>query len=171
MALAALAFLPIFATASPLPAANPSEFELKAAYVLNILRFSSRKAPLTAGDLHLCLIRAGLMQPALQTLEGTPVQGRRLKVRGAAKGDINGCDVVFFGDMTGTEKILAKSHAMGLLSIGTEQRFVSLSGMVALVIEHRRIVVKINQAAVNSAQWTFSSHLLEVARVTAGGVP
>jgi len=171
MTIAALTLLTALTPATPLAAPGSGEFELKAAYVLNILRFSSRKAPLTTADLQLCLIRPGVIEPALKALDGTAVQGRRLRVRNATKDPIEGCNVLFFGDLSGAEKTLAQGHTRGMLSIGCDHRFVSLSGMVALVVEHRRIVVEINQAAVHSGDWIFSSHLLEVARVTAGGVP
>lgn len=171
MTIAALTLFTALTSATPLAAPGPGESELKAAYVLNILRFSSRKGQSLTADLHLCLIRPGVIEPALKALDGTSVQGRRLRVRNAIKGVIEGCDVLFFGDLTGVEKTLTQGHSTGVLSIGCDHRFVSLSGMVALVVEHRRIVVEINQAAVKSSDWVFSSHLLEIARVTAGGVP
>lgn len=171
MTIAALTLFTALTSATPLAAPGPSEFELKAAYVLNILRFSSRKGPPPTADLHLCLIRPGLIEPALKALEGTSIQGRRLRVRNAGKGVIEGCEVLFFGELPESEKILVQGHTYGMLSIGCDHRFVTLSGMVALVVEHRRIVVEINQAAVRAGDWIFSSHLLEVARVTAGGVP
>ncbi|MBS1829201.1 MAG: YfiR family protein [Acidobacteria bacterium] len=167
----ALAVIPILAAGlNPLAGGGPSESEVKSAYVLNILRLTQRKD--SAGtELHLCLVRPGVLEPALQALDGTLIQGRRLKTRTAQKEQIDGCDVLFFGELSGAAKTLSRGHAMGMLTIGCDEKFLGMSGMVSLVMEHRRIVVEINQAALRSPAWTFSSHLLEVARVIQGGLP
>ncbi|MFN7938645.1 MAG: YfiR family protein [Bryobacteraceae bacterium] len=167
----ALAVIPILAGGFiPLAGGGPNESDVKAAYVLNILRLTQRKDP-PGGELHLCLLRPGVLEPALQALDGTLLQGRRLKTRTATKESIEGCDVLFFGDLSGAARTLARGHARGMLTIGCDEKFLAMSGMVALVMEHRRIVVEINQSALKSPVWTFSSHLLEVARVQQGGLP
>lgn len=167
----ALAVIPILAGGfTPLAGGGASEADVKAAYVLNILRLTQRKDSPSA-ELHLCLLRPGVLEPALQALDGTLIQGRRLKTRTAQREQIDGCDVLFFGELSGAARTLARGHALGMLTIGCDEKFLAMSGMVSLVMEHRRIVVEINQAALKSPVWTFSSHLLEVARVMQGGLP
>ena len=166
-----LALLPILSPGlAALAASGASESDVKAAYVLNILRLTQRKEP-TGNELHLCMLRAGVLEPALQALDGTLILGRRLKARTTQKGQIEGCDVLFFGELSGVAATLSRAHAMGMLTIGSDDKFLAMSGMVSLVMEHRRIVVQINQAALKSPVWLFSSHLLEVARVMQGGLP
>jgi hypothetical protein len=167
----ALALIPIVPPGlAALAGGGSSEIDVKAAYVLNILRLTQRKDT-GGGEIHLCLVRAGSLQPALQALEGTLIQGRKLKTRSTQKDDIGGCDVLYFGELSDAARTLSRGHAMGMLTIGCDEKFLAMSGMVALVMEHRRIVVEINQSALKSSAWTFSSHLLEVARVMQGGLP
>ena len=55
---------------------------------------------------------------------------------------------MFFGESSGAaDGVLAKAHTLGILTIGSGAEFLPLSGMVALVIENRRMVVEISQAA------------------------
>ncbi|MBC8167921.1 MAG: DUF4154 domain-containing protein, partial [Bryobacteraceae bacterium] len=67
------------------------------------------------------------------------------------------------------EPILATARATGILTMGNDREFLPLSGMVALIVENRRVVVEVNSLAIKHSVWVFSSHLLEIARLTSGG--
>lgn len=149
---------------------GPTEHDVKAAYVINILRFAERRSSAAAGDLTLCLFGAGLMEQPLVDLENSTVRGRKLKIRTIARSDIAGCEAIFFGRSSGAESALAKAQSLGILTIGNDSEFIPMSGMLALVVENRRIVVEVSQSAVRNQQWVLSSHLLEIARVIGGAV-
>lgn len=153
-----------------LGSAGPSEYDVKAAYLLNVLKFAERKAVAAASDvLPLCLFAPGPIERPLAELANRLVHGRKLRVRtiGSAA-ELVGCEVVFVGRSSGHRAMIEKANAMGVLTVGNDGDFLRMSGMMALVIENRRVVVEINERAVNGRDWTISSHLLEVARITGG---
>jgi len=160
----------VWATAS-VRAAVPSEEDVKAAYVVNILRLVEPRSPVVANELVLCLLNAGPIEPPLRILEGTVIRGRKLRIRTAAKGDTAGCQVLFFGRSSGFESVVSKANSEGHLTLGNDSEFLSMAGMIALVVENRRVVVVIDRSAIQSGDWRFSSHLLEIARLSSRGSP
>jgi hypothetical protein len=46
-----------------------------------------------------------------------------------------------------------------------------MAGMIALVVENRRVVVEIDRSTIQSGDWRFSSYLLEIARLSSRGSP
>jgi hypothetical protein len=149
-----------------------TEHDIKAAYLLNILRLCERKSsPGTGTDLTLCLVAAGAIEKPMRELEQSPIRGRKLKIRTVEQLDLRGCEALFFGRSAGYEPLLAKAGKMGILTIGNDHEFLSMSGMIALVVENRRIVLEVNQSATRDGEWKLSSHLLEAARLSVGGAP
>ena len=151
-------------------ASAPSEYDVKAAFLLNVLRLSERRPPISSNQLVLCAIAADSFEQSLRSLEGTSVHGRKLMLRRVGKGEVEGCEAIFFGRTAGMEAALIKAQKLGILTVGNDTDFLPLSGMVALVVENRRVVVEINRLVLNTSHWTFSSHLLEIARLVSGGV-
>ncbi len=151
-------------------AAVPSEYDVKAAFLLNVLRLSERRPPISSNHLVLCAIAADAIEQPLRSLEGTSVHGRKLALRRVGKGEVEGCEAIFFGRSAGMEATLIKAQKLGILTVGNDGDFVPLSGMVALVVENGRVVVEINRLVMKTGQWTFSSYLLEIARLMSGAV-
>jgi YfiR/HmsC-like len=144
-----------------------TEHDLKAAYLLNVLKFAERRSgPVDPEYLTLCLVAPGPIEKPLGTLGDSGVRGRKLRVRLVGPGrDLQGCEVVFVGRSSGHRPLLDKANALGILTIGNDSEFVAMSGMMALIVENRRILVEINRHAVKGGDWVISSHLLEIARI------
>lgn len=157
---------------SPSSMALPAvtEYDLKAAYLLNVLKFAERKSgPLGPEFITLCLLAPGPIEKPLGALSDSVVRGRKLRVRTVGShGDLQGCEVVFIGRSSGHRALLEKANALGVLTIGNDEDFVPMSGMISLLVENRRIVVEVNQQAVRGRDWVLSSHLLEIARIGGG---
>jgi hypothetical protein len=149
-------------------ALSSSDSDVKAAFIVNILRLAHKKSGPTSGDLTLCLVAAGSVEQSLRAVENTVIRGRQLRLRNVVKAQLAGCEALFFGSSAKAEAVLAKAQQMNLLTIGNDTEFLSLSGMIALLVENRRIVVEINDSSSRGSEWVFSSHLLEVARVVSG---
>src|SRR6185295_1241858 len=89
----------------------PSEYDLKAAYLFNILRFVDRRDVPRGGEYFtLGLYDAGAIGQSMVPLEGSPMHGRKLRIRAVkAESELPGCDAVFFGGSTArTNRILSK---------------------------------------------------------------
>jgi len=163
----------LFAVAAVCFALTPSEYSLKAAYLFNILRFTERSGTSATGDYVLATYSAGLIEGALTDLQGTPIRGRRLRIRTInTESELDGCDAVFVGRLTGRgSRILVRAQSTGILSIGNEAGFAASGGMAALVLESRRVVVEVNAQTLTAGGWRASSHLLEVARIVRNQAP
>jgi hypothetical protein len=133
------------------------------------LRLTERRTAATRSDFVLCIVAAGAVERPLRILEGTAIRGRKLVIRRVDDDNLARCEAVFFGRSSGAESILAKAETLGLLTVGNDSDFVPSSGMVALVVENRRIVIELNRQALKSGEWGFSSHLLELVRLASGG--
>ena len=140
--------------------------------MLNILRLSERKqVPQSgSGEIVLCLLSPGPVAQPLQRLQGTVVRGKPVAVKTVQKGGVGGCDVLYVGRTSGLENVVRNAFDSGILTIGSDDEFMSASGGVALVVDGRRIAIVVNEALVKQGRWTFSSHLLEIARIMPGGI-
>jgi hypothetical protein len=149
-----------------------AEHSVKAAYVVNILRFAERQGTAPQGALFvLAVYAAGPVEPSLLTLEGSTVRGRKLHIRIVRdETELRGCDALFLGRAEGRgARMLTAAGAFGLLTIGIEREFILAGGMVDLAVESHRIVVEVNPNAVAGSGWTLSSQLLELARLVRTG--
>lgn len=144
-----------------------TEYELKAAYVYNILRLVQRTGRQQGEFVTLCTYAAGPIEQALRALEGSSLGGRRLRIKTSKDApDMKDCDAAFFGRSNGAvSRMLAEANNGGLLTIGNDESFVPMGGMISLFVESRRVVVEVNPAAAAAAGWVVSSHLLDIARV------
>lgn len=157
------------AGAPPAPSSSPTEYELKAAVVFNILRLVEKTG--RSGEyVTLCAYTAGRIEQALSALEGSRVRGRTLRIRTVEDDSgLAGCDAVFYGRSAGpVTRMIAKSGAGRALTIGNDKDFLAAGGMIAVLLESRSIVIEIDEQRTEAAGWTISSHLLEVARVVRG---
>lgn len=149
-----------------------TEQDVKAAYLVNILKLVRPKdAPAAErSELAVCLVNAGAVEPPLRALEGGLIGGRKLKLVTLQKEqEALPCQVVFLGRSAGQQAVITKARSLGLLTIGNDGEFISKSGMIALVVEGRKIVVEVNEESIRSSGWLFSSHLLEIARISRPG--
>jgi hypothetical protein len=156
----------------PAAATAPSEHDLKAAYVFNILRFIEKRAVGKPGEfLTLGVHAAGPIESSLRALEGTPVRGSKLRIQRVEQdSDVRGCEVVFFGRSHGksAQSIHSAAAQAGVLTIGNDAEFLPAGGMIALVVESRKVIIELNLEAIVATGWVASSHLLEMARIVKG---
>jgi hypothetical protein len=145
----------------------PTEYELKAAYIYNVLRLVHRAGAKPGEHVTLCTYSAGPIEQGLRTLESSSLHGRKFRVRTLTDSkELAECDAVFFGRSNGAvPRLVAESGAHRVLTIGNDEHFLAAGGMIALFVESRRVVVEVNPAALAAAGWVASSYLLEVARV------
>lgn len=135
--------------------AQVDESRLKAAFVYNIVAFSSWSGPAEA-RLHLCTATGGPLDAELARLEGRQVGQRRIDVR---RGFGAGCDVLVHGADT-----LAPPASPSALVICDGCALPDGSSAVTLLREDDRIRFEVDAAAATRAGIGFSSQLLRLAR-------
>ena len=152
------------------PAAEPpSEYDVKAAFLLNFVKFVDWPPAAFAdanSPIAICILGRdpfGLILDQLvedETVNGRKVAVRRMSDPPAAKT----CQLVFV-EGTGKEAARAVSAVgRGVLTVGEGERFVRDGGIIGFVIENRRVRFDINRRAAETAGLTLSSKLLNVAR-------
>ncbi|HEY1760599.1 MAG TPA: YfiR family protein [Bryobacteraceae bacterium] len=146
------------------------EYQVKATFLLNYTKFTewppSAFASPTA-PISICVLGEDPFNGALrQILEGETVGARRVvtqQIRQAPP--LHTCQIIFLsGDQRENLKKLLPQFGPGVLTVGEGDGFLRAGGMIAFVIENRRVRFDIHQTAAENAGLKLSSKLLSVAR-------
>ena len=146
-----------------------SEFDVKAAFLLNFTKFIEwPPSAFAAADspMNICVIGKDPLGAALdEIVQGEAVNGRRVAVeRLPAMPPPKTCQLIYISaEGKGIEKMLS-GVGPGVLTVGEGDDFLRGGGMIGFVIENRRVRFDINQAAAEGAALKLSSKLLRVAR-------
>lgn len=158
---------------TPRLSGQPSEHEVKAAFVLNFIRFVNW--PAAQRELTICIREESeLTQAAGKMLANKLVGGRPSKLVIASLDSLPACSVLLIGGDHNKNLMPALAAVDGrpVLTIGESTSFLASGGMLALLVEDHRIVFEANVAAIRRSGLDISSSLLQLARKTrAGGQP
>jgi hypothetical protein len=147
----------------------PVEYQVKAAFLLNFTKFIDWPAaafPAPDSPIAICVLGDDPFGAALdQILAGEVVNGRKVAAQRIKHAPPpKSCQVLF---VAGSEKDVAKivpALGPGVLTIGEGESFIRGGGMIAFVIESRRVRFEINRTAAENAGLQLSSRLLNVAK-------
>lgn len=141
--------------------AGASEAPIKAAIILNIMRFVDFGSQPAGGALHLCVSRSASAARATPGLHGQRVGARAVAHRFLDPGDAGKCDVIYVGGFNpGT---LARMRRPGVLLIGDGPGFIEAGGTIGLVGAGAQIRFEANTGAAREAGIRLSSRLLRLA--------
>jgi YfiR/HmsC-like len=160
----AAALIPTF-----LQAEEPLEYDVKAAFLLNFTKFIEWPAEAfasSAAQISICVLGEDSFGSTLdQIVSGEAVNGRKVTVQRIKRPPPpRTCQILF---VSKSEKEVAKTLSAlgpGVLTVGERDTFIREGGMIAFVIEERRVRFDINQGAAEKAGLKLSSKLLSVAR-------
>ena len=153
--------------------AKPSEYEVKAAYLLNFGRFMRLNGGEQAqGSFTICILGRDPMGESMdqiaanETIDGRPVQVQRIGDPTQARG----CQIVYVSPFEATRMredlaILAGSDA---LTVGETPDFLDLGGMIQFVLQGDHVRFMVNLNAVDRTHIVLSSELLRVAASVEG---
>jgi hypothetical protein len=156
-------------------AQSPTEFQVKAAYLFNFLKFVEWPED-PGADPHAKWIIGFVgdtpVSDELERLvEGKSVLGRDLQVRKFQLSDnLSACNILFISESQKKRlpAILAALRGSSVLTVADMENFISAGGMVAFVVEDSRVKVAIDVAATGRARLKVSSKLLALAHIVAG---
>jgi hypothetical protein len=145
------------------------EYQVKAAFLLNFAKFVEWPSNAFADSdspVAICILGKDPFGRAIDDLvQGEQANGRKLIVRRMNELPTpRACQVVF---AEGSTKDVAKTlNGLGrsVLTVGEGGSFLRDGGIIAFVIENRRVRFDINQTAAETAALKLSSKLLSVAR-------
>jgi hypothetical protein len=153
-------------------AEQPSEYEIKAAFLYNFAKFVTWPASKFADDDSPIVIGILGKDPfgdvidesvKEKTIGGRPLRVERIQdVR-----ETKGVHLLFFGELDEAELERASREIdrAGLLIVGEVENFASRNGMIGLFMEENRVRFEVNIRGAESAGLKISSKLLQLARV------
>ena len=166
---AAGAFFVFVACTRIVAAQGPSEYQLKAAFLMNFTRFvdwppSAFNSP--ASPITICVLGENPFGSDLdQLVEGETVKGRKVVVeRLRQPPSPKSCQLLFAGKSEMQISALLSGLGPGVLTVSDRDRFLLEGGMIALVNEGKHVRFDVNQRAALRASLTISALLLNAAR-------
>ncbi len=165
-----LLFATTWCAISAVEAANDDttlEYGVKAAFLLNFTKFVEWPPNPASADpsFNICILGEDPFHGVLDRIaEGEAVNGRRLVVQKIRRVEPRLCRMIFIGRGEPEVPRLLESVGPGVLTVGEGERFLHEGGMIAFVIEGRRVRFDVNQRAASRAGLQISSRLLSVAR-------
>jgi len=156
--------------ASALGRANQDENAIKAAFLINFARYTEWPRSNSSGDLVIGVIGRTDVAEALEQLsKGRSVNGRSLKYRkldwtSAQQGHI----VYIAPGESGSYDKLSALHRSGVVTVGDTAGFALNSGHIGFRLQDERVAFEINPTRAKQAGITFSSRLLQLAKIVGG---
>lgn len=158
------------------PAAPPTEYEVKAAFIHNIAKFVEWPASPASGTARLCLLGGDPFGGALDALRGKPISRLSWEIVPAGAGnDLKACRVLFIAasESSNLDRILERLGNSPVLTLGDTDGYAERGVMVNFYREENRVRFEINREAAARARLGISSQLLKLARIVreSGGAP
>ncbi|MCP5221788.1 MAG: YfiR family protein [Zoogloeaceae bacterium] len=159
----------VLLAASPLRAAPPTEYQLKAVFLLNFARYATwpDEALADSDSIDICVLGRDPFGEHLSGLEARQAQGRAVKVHyPAAPLDAKDCEVVFVAasEQRRLNAILRELEVWPVLTVSDIDGFVEAGGNIGLVTVDDRIRFDINRSTVATQHLRLSAQLLKLAR-------
>ena len=161
------------ALVSPL-AAQPSslEYDVKAAFVLNFVRYVEWPATERTPPLRVCVLQSNPFGNRLEAVvSGEQWQGGAIEVRLVPDARRGGECHLLYVPAAAAARFAAAAPTLAsrpVLTVGEHDRFLEEGGMIRLFVEENKVRFSINQKAADAAGLQVSSRLLRLARNVIG---
>lgn len=143
------------------------EYRVKAAFLLNFTKFVEwPPAELPDSNLFgICILGDDPFGSALdRMIEGETVNGRKLAVLRTLPNSPKACQVVFVSKSEKDYPQVLAGFKRGVLTVGEEDAFLHGGGMIAFVVDNRRVRFDVDLSRASKGGLKISSKLLNVAR-------
>ncbi|HUK36104.1 MAG TPA: YfiR family protein [Vicinamibacterales bacterium] len=162
----------VLALSASARAAEPPEYAVKAAYILNFIhltRWPEDAFAQPSAPLHVCVVGSDVFGGLLDsTLNGETAGPHPLVVdHVSAEASLRSCHLAFVS-RGATERALSELRELvtaPILTIGESDRLTGANGIITFVVDGQRVRFDVNRSAALSRHLTLSSRLLRVARV------
>jgi hypothetical protein len=149
----------------PAPERTPGEYEVKAAFLLNFVKFIEWPTQdRSAGTFSICVVGNDPFGSVLdRAVQGEAIDGRPIAVERVRRWQ-SSCRVLFVSSAEPDASKVLAGVGSGVLTVGEEERFLREGGMIAFVVEEHRVRFDVNAKSVQSGSLRISSRMLSVAR-------
>jgi len=150
-------------------AAQISEYEVKAAFLLNFTKFVEWKPDAFTdanSPLEICILGPDLFGSTIDsTVANETIHNRRLVVRRISEvPPAKSCQVVFITRTGRGLRGILRKISPGVLTVGEADDFIASGGMIRFMVDDRRVRFEIARGVVERMGLQMSSQLLKVAR-------
>ena len=173
--LAILVLLHFAASGSSPAGVSPSEYQVKAAYLLNFLKFVEWPEDSFADPLAPIVIGVVGDDPfgssLAEAIIGRTVQDRDLVLRKYHAGeDMHGAHLLFISasERKQLPQILSSLRGSNVLTVADTEGFLDAGGMIQFLNENEQVRFEINADAVSKSRLKMSSKLLSLAKSVTG---
>jgi hypothetical protein len=158
------AMLSLSSALCPAAGGENLEYEVKAAFLFNFLKFVEWPAVTNEASWVIGVLGPDPLGEALDnTVRGKVVNGRPVEVRRYTKpGDVKGCHILFIGRLE-TEQVGTPARP-GLLTVGEAPGFLKAGGIINFYLEDNRVHFEISAPAAHSAGLHVSPQLLRLGK-------
>jgi len=167
---------------NPLPAqSKPTEYTVKAAYLLNFGKFMRVSSGADAGhnDFNICVVGEDPFGRALdditagEVIDGRPVRVLRLDRPNFDKPDSKKCAIAYLGvsEEKRMEPDLAAFHDSDTLTVSDDPDFLKRGGMIQFLLVSDHVRFSVDLDPVRRTHLVLSSDLLRVAASVSGNRP
>jgi len=140
----------------------PLEYQVKAAYLYNFVKFVDWPAAASTGPINICLAGRNPFGTVLaETIRDEIVAGRTLTSRVILEPEPD-CHVLFIPDGAPSTYLRAM-HGMPTLTVGETPDFLEKGGIISFVKDGRTVRFAISNEAADRAKLQVSSRLLRLA--------
>jgi len=148
--------------------ANPTEYQVKAAYLYNFGRFVEWPPKVAAGEFFsVCVLGQDPFGVTLdKTIAGEDINGKKAAVRRIARlQDAALCRILFISlaEENHLKEILAALAGMSVLTVSDIPQFAQRGGMIQFVMRENKVRFEVNLTTAERDGLTMSSQLLKVA--------
>jgi len=154
---------------------QPGEYEVKAAFLYNILTFVEWPAPMKREDTRrVCVLAEPPVLNAFNGLNGQIAAGRKIEIIRVAPGENLGpCHALFIGPQAehNLPRIMKALEGTGVLTIGDTAGFARQGVIINFYLQDKKVRFEINAAAARRAGIEISSKLLKLAGSVYGAAP
>ncbi len=154
----------------------PGEYRIKAAYLLNLLRFTEWPDSVPdKGTFAIGVLGADPFGDVLEsTVSGKTVHGRPISIRRIRRirsiHDVEDCRLLFIGsaELSGLRFELDRLPDVPILTVGENEKFLDAGGAVSFVLAESKVRFDVNLEALSAAHLKLDAQLLAVARRVRG---
>ena len=143
---------------------------LKAAYVVNFVKFTEWTELGNGQPIHLCVFADGPMIEAMtRATHDTAVAGHALEVASMARGaTVQDCDMLFvsMADATAVERMLAEARTRRVLTVSDGHLAANPGAIIELFNEDGRLRFAVDIDGMTRSGIKISSRLLSLAQIT-----
>ncbi len=157
------------------PTYAPAEYQVKAAFVYNFMKFVEWPSgeQLTGQTLAVCILGDVPLAP-FEELNGREIMGRRIAVKElASPKDARSCQILFIAESrsAGLAGVLDAVGGAPVLTIGDTEGFAKRGVMINMYLENKHVRFEVNAESSRAAGLRISAKLMKLAGKVYGTLP